>query len=60
MAVKQCMDLRRKLSEGAQEREELMKQVSMLTEELKIQEQHFTKEIAYKSLELQDIKKNSI
>jgi hypothetical protein len=59
-AVRQCMELRSRLSESAQEREDMMKQISLLTEELRIQEQHFTRELATKTLQLQDIKKNSI
>jgi hypothetical protein len=60
LAVKTTLDLRRKLGEASVDRDEMMKQISLLNDELKIQEQHFQKELALKNLELQEIKKNSL
>ena len=59
-AVKQCIELRRKLEEGEEERHEQMKQITMLTEELKIQDQHFTQELQIKTREVNGMKQNSI
>lgn len=41
LAVKTTLSLRKKLAEASIERDELMKQISLLNDELKIQEQHF-------------------
>ena len=44
-AIQQCLVLRKKLNDSIENYEELSKQVSFLSEELKLQEQHFMKEI---------------
>ena len=44
LAVQSCIDLRKRLQESIQEKEDMMNRITMLNQELRLQETHFSTE----------------
>ena len=60
LAVQTAVELRNKLNESVIEREELGKRLTLLNQELRLQESHFNSEMASKDLELKSLQENSM